>query len=179
MDYLQHHKSQHGGFPAHLEHKVKFLCDQCPAAYTTYVGLYLHKRKNHNTKTKSDKASSSSQIVYTCEDCGKEYSNKKNLVDHQKIKHQNILPYSCDFCDKRFPSGSMMRTHIKNVHSRQKCPHCTVEISNKYWFRRHLVTAHGVKQEGALQCDFCPKLFFSLSCKDKHIQNNHLNETHN
>lgn len=31
MDYLQHHKSQHGGFPAHMEHKVKYLCDQCPA----------------------------------------------------------------------------------------------------------------------------------------------------
>ena len=31
MDYLQHHKSQHCGFPAPLEHKVKYLCDQCPA----------------------------------------------------------------------------------------------------------------------------------------------------
>ena len=114
--------------------------------------------------------------VYACEDCGKEYNNKKNLVDHQKIKHQNILPFSCEHCDKRFPSGSMMRTHIKNVHSRQKCPQCGVEISNKYWFRRHMVTAHGVKQEGALQCDFCHKLFFSEACKDRHIQNNHLAE---
>ena len=57
MDYLQHHKSQHGGFPAHLEHKVKFLCDQCPAAYTTYVGLYLHRRKNHNISTINGKNS--------------------------------------------------------------------------------------------------------------------------
>ena len=57
MDYLQHHKSQHGGFPAHLEHKVKFLCDQCPAAYTTYVGLYLHRRKNHNILTINGKNS--------------------------------------------------------------------------------------------------------------------------
>ena len=54
MDYLQHHKSQHGGFPAHLEHRVKYLCDQCPAAYTTYVGLYLHKRKNHNAQGKTN-----------------------------------------------------------------------------------------------------------------------------
>ena len=114
--------------------------------------------------------------VHTCPDCGKEYNNKKNLVDHQKIKHQNILPFSCEHCEKRFPSGSMMRTHIKNVHSREKCLQCGVEISNKYWFRRHMLTAHGVKQDGAIQCDFCPKLFFSTSCKDKHIQNNHLNE---
>ena len=39
-----------------------------------------------------------------------------------------------------------------------------------------MVTAHGVKQEGALQCDFCHKLFFSEACKDRHIQNNHLAE---
>lgn len=138
------------------------------SAYTTYVGLYLHRRKNHMKIEKETK-----KMTYTCSDCGKEYNNKKNLVDHQKIKHQNILPFSCEHCDKRFPSGSMMRTHIKNVHSREKCPHCGVEISNKYWFRRHLLTAHGVKQDGALQCDFCPKLFFSLSCKEKHILNNH------
>ena len=28
MDYLQHHKTQHGGFPPHLEHRVKYLCEQ-------------------------------------------------------------------------------------------------------------------------------------------------------
>ena len=109
-------------------------------------------------------------------ECGKQYHNKKNLVDHQKIKHQNILPYPCSECDKRFPSGSMMRTHIKNVHTRQKCEQCGIFISNKYWFRRHMVSAHGVKQDGALQCDFCPKLFFSTACKDRHTQTNHLNE---
>ena len=111
-----------------------------------------------------------------CLECGKQYHNKKNLVDHQKIKHQNILPYPCSECDKRFPSGSMMRTHIKNVHTRQKCEQCGIFISNKYWFRRHMVSAHGVKQDGALQCDFCPKLFFSTACKDRHTQTNHLNE---
>jgi uncharacterized C2H2 Zn-finger protein len=82
MDYLQHHKSQHGGFPAHLEHKVKFLCDACPAAYTTYVGLYLHRRKNHSLLGK-DMVPKSPRQVHTCSDCGKEYNNKKNLVDHR------------------------------------------------------------------------------------------------
>jgi len=155
---------------------VKYLCDQCPAAYTTYVGLYLHRRKNHNKVQENEKNSQSAKQIHTCPDCGKEYNNKKNLVDHQKIKHQNILPFSCEHCEKRFPSGSMMRTHIKNVHSRQKCLQCGIEISNKYWFRRHMLTAHGVKQDGAIQCDFCSKLFFSISCKDKHIQNNHMND---
>lgn len=176
MDYLQHHKSQHGGFPSHLEHKVKYLCDQCPAAYTTYVGLYLHRRKNHTNAVKASVNPSSVKAIHTCSDCGKEYNNRKNLVDHQKIKHQHILPFACEHCEKRFPSGSMMRTHIKNVHTRLKCPQCELEISNKYWFRRHMLSAHGVKQEGGLQCDFCAKLFFSVSCKDKHIQNNHMIE---
>jgi len=39
-----------------------------------------------------------------------------------------------------------------------------------------MLTAHGVKQDGAIQCDFCSKLFLSISCKDKHIQNNHMSE---
>ena len=41
----------------------------------------------------------SAKQVHTCPDCGKEYNNKKNLVDHQKIKHQNILPFSCEHCE--------------------------------------------------------------------------------
>ena len=65
MDYVQHHKAQHGGFPAHLEHKVKYLCDVCPAAYTTYVGLYLHRRKNHNTSGK-DKQPKTPRQIHTC-----------------------------------------------------------------------------------------------------------------
>ena len=156
-----------------MEHKVKFLCDVCPAAYTTYVGLYLHRRKNHNP---SKPIKTAQKQIHTCPDCGKEYHNKKNLVDHQKIKHQNILPYPCNQCDKRFPSGSMMRTHVKNVHSREKCEKCGIFISNKYWYRRHMVSAHGIKQEGAVQCDFCHKSFFSIACRDKHVQSNHSNE---
>merc|ERR1719215_1456712 len=105
MDYLQHHKTQHGGFPPHLEHRVKYLCEQCPAAYTTYVGLYLHNRKTHNMPTTkaTKKPTSMTRQIFTCEDCGKEYNNRKNLVDHQKSKHLNILPYNCEHCAKRFP----------------------------------------------------------------------------
>jgi len=69
-----------------------------------------------------------------------------------------------------------MRIRIKNEHLRQKCLQCGIKISNKYWFRRHMLTAHGVKQDGTIQSDFCSKLLISIFCNNKHIQNNHMNE---
>jgi len=37
MDYLQHHKSQHGGFPAHLEHKGCLILDNFRA-----LSFFIH-----------------------------------------------------------------------------------------------------------------------------------------
>ena len=94
------------------------------------------------------------------------------------MKHTNDLPYACKQCDKKFPSGSSMRTHIKNIHERKNCSECGMTVSNTYWLRRHMVYTHGVKEEeyGALKCDFCTKMFFQPASKEKHMEAVHFNE---
>ena len=44
------------------------------------------------------------------------------------MKHTNDLPYACNKCDKKFPSGSSMRTHIKNIHERKNCSECGMTV---------------------------------------------------
>jgi uncharacterized Zn-finger protein len=170
--YITHHKSAHGGVPQDISSKLKHLCDQCPKIFASKLGLSLHKKRTHE-KIEAPKYERRDHI---CAICGKGYKSQANLTEHERSKHQNYLPFECTKCDKKFGTKVRLRMHLKSVHEREECPECGQKITNSYWLVRHLASTHGIHQEGAIHCDYCPRFFFSILSKDKHIQTHHLND---
>jgi len=53
--------------------------------------------------------------TYTCDACPKAFKNSKHLYRHKSSVHSNVI-ISCDDCGKHFSRRDKLNAHIKNVH---------------------------------------------------------------
>ena len=58
-----------------------------------------------------------------CSQCGKSFTDKKNLRMHIKIHHTNEKPHQCSACNKAFADLHMMEKH-EQIYSEVKQYHC-------------------------------------------------------
>jgi len=62
------------------------------------------------------------EIVHTgvkqfkCEDCEKSFGQKGALLNHKAL-HADEKPFKCSFCDKDFTQKGNMKTHMMKVHN--------------------------------------------------------------
>ena len=108
-----------------------------------------------------------------------------NLEDHETIIRQK-RPYSCQFCDKRFPSLSNLERHTR-IHTGEKpfacsfCNKCFADESNKrgHERRHHNEAMNKCDKKGKTQvsrkvlpflCTFCTKKFQSKCNLIRHVR---------
>lgn len=54
----------------------------------------------------------SSQTLFICNVCSKEFSTKLQLIQHTKF-HAGRTTYSCEICNKAFLQNSTLKTHMR------------------------------------------------------------------
>eukprot|EP00088_Acartia_fossae_P061498 TRINITY_DN7392_c0_g1_i16.p1 TRINITY_DN7392_c0_g1~~TRINITY_DN7392_c0_g1_i16.p1 ORF type:complete len:504 (+),score=53.03 TRINITY_DN7392_c0_g1_i16:106-1617(+) len=137
----EHIKEKHGG-------KELFSCEKCD--YTSWNKFYLkdHVKRVHFLQHNS------------CTICGKVV---KNLDKHIDRCHMTEGSHPCDQCGKLFAAKANLLTHIKNIHKQIKdyhCDQCTYSTYTKHNLRLHMKSHTGESTER--ECTLCGKTTNSL-----------------
>ncbi|KAM9632027.1 uncharacterized protein ACIGJ3_017272 isoform 2-T2 [Trichechus inunguis] len=141
-------------------------------------GEAFHTGKNHYKCHECGKAFSQKYLLvqhqrihtgekpYECSECGKSFSNKYNLHKHQ-IVHTGERPYGCSDCGKSFSRNADLLQH-RRVHTGEKpftCKDCGKPFRHNSTLVQHQRIHTGKRP---YECGECGKFFSHNSSFMKH-----------
>lgn len=103
----------------HLLEKL-FACKEEQKDFQDSLGSHQQKATHSKRKTRSTESGETfhiGQMDYKCSECGKAFSRKDTLVQHQRI-HTGERPYECSKCQKAFIRKSHL-VHHQKIHSEE------------------------------------------------------------
>ena len=140
------------------EKRKNYVCDICGKFFSEKGGLKKHRLAYHdqsykcefcNNKLFYSATSLKSHIYivheghrdYTCDTCGKSFSQPQGLKRHKLGVHEGIKNHKCDTCSKSFMDNSKLQEHIRTVHEKRKdyaCELCEKAFSTAAVLRKHI-----------------------------------------
>ena len=130
-----------------------------PPSPSSTTGPVLRGRKSSACRTFNHSRPTllTAKKSYSCNTCGKSFSNSRYLTLHLRT-HTGEKPYSCDTCGKAFSQSGSLTLHLR-THTGEKpytCETCGKAFSRSANLTLHLRTHTGEKP---YSCDTCGKAF--------------------
>lgn len=171
---------------------VDFACKICARVMLSSGAFKRHMRRH------VAHVSEAVQEAFLCDECGKGFSVKRNLLQH-KLTHGEPT-YSCPLCPRKFFVAAALDRHSL-THSNKTfvCGMCGAELCSDKGLKRHMgkwamqltvrasssaairtfrfIFATRIERhqrndgERTFSCDLCPKKFFNQFNFDKHRRN--------
>lgn len=160
MDILNNH--------VRTEHKCsideeRITCEQCNRTFGKMKYLRKHVRELHEMAT-----------PFSCNECGKKFNRKANLLEHELI-HQGKYLATCKTCEKSFRTSSALRLHVR-THTGSKPYKCDICNEKAYAYntdlKRHKRAAHGILGTPH-PCTMCEKVFYEPKLLRNHTAKAH------
>lgn len=142
-----------------ISHKDKLFCKECDKMFKYPDSLVTHNKQIHVaplvTVTVTNTSTTSPQqrkYEYVCPICGRKFSSKLALNDHERSKCGDSPVYKCNVCDKSYHSAGSLKTH-STVHTGE-LPHLC-KFCGKAFRTQGQVKVHERKHNGEkpFQCE--------------------------
>lgn len=82
----------------------KFTCSICSKGFSVKFSLKRHMFTHSHVKP------------FRCPNCDCAYSDKSNLIKHQRKRHSDVRLYTCPLCQAVFSSNSSLLRHRRTSH---------------------------------------------------------------
>ncbi len=109
--------------------------------------------------------------------CNKDTVESIKIHDPQEVNKSRVT-FSCDFCDKCFPTRFMLKDHRDSVHGTRKheCDICGRKYSQKGDMRTHKRKTHPDIYFASQKrnCVFCDKVLDNMTLLQAHIKELHM-----
>ncbi|XP_075114475.1 uncharacterized protein LOC142183329 isoform X1 [Leptodactylus fuscus] len=140
----------------------------CPGDLPSIPSNHL-ERSDERTHLYTENTDHKGGKRFSCPVCGKGFTQKSNLIVHQRI-HTREKPFSCLDCGKCFSHKSNLVQH-RRIHTGQRphaCPECGKNFIKKSDLAKHQRT-HGLLRP--FSCSECGKCFTLKSDMVRHQRN--------
>ena len=115
----------------------------------------------------------SSEKNFACNQCGKSYEIKRNLVSHMRKIHQE-KPYKCELCSESYFMRNDLVQHRNKSHlGEYECKICFKSFGKLGILNNHIAVIHEEKYHQ--KCNICNRSFAYLKSHMK-IVHYHLKE---
>ncbi|EEZ99663.1 zinc finger protein 320 [Tribolium castaneum] len=144
-----------------LKHKSRFLCEFCGKTSPT-LRHFKHHHQHHAIKTPKIAA-------FVCRNCPKSFRTRSNLTEHENYC-LGVLPHKCQSCDKKFPSNTKLKNHVKLKHDKKFiaiCSICNIGFVKLSDYKAHKIS-HSTDKK--FQCAKCDKSYKTLSNLNFHMK---------
>ena len=110
-----------------------------------------------------------------CEQCGKTFSNRSNLINHLRHMHmKSSASFICQACDKYLTTKQNLIEHLRRVHLKQtgeQCEFCPKILSDKSNLATHIKRIH--LKSAKMKCNICSDIMSSQQSVAVHIKKAH------
>ena len=125
---------------------------------------------------KSDNKVDKDKVVFSCNECEKEYTIKASLKVHKRYVHSSERSFKCTACPKAYKSNVELRDH-ERTHTDIydfSCDICAKQFQFRKTLKVHMST-HLTDEEKTHICTMCGYKFGRIQHLKNHMQTHSLN----
>ncbi|XP_072168541.1 uncharacterized protein [Diadema setosum] len=123
---------------------------------------------SHVTGQCAKGAKQARQGSFACEKCGKTFTLKSNLRQHEIYSHTDSRPFACTMCNKAFKLKGHLKDHERSAHTESRpftCQHCKKSFKQKSHLTGHMAIHLGDKPH---RCETCGRQFRQKQHMQRH-----------
>ena len=155
------------------EKEKEHICPVCNSCFLLKKELKDHISKMHEESK-----------PYDCQFCDKSFKKEESWIKHKERVHEGkVKDWQCTICGANFYDKTVLETHIKGVHEKQKlyteklpCSICKKEFNTKQHLNRHISSVHERKKPHL--CSLCGSSFADKGMLANHVASIHDKESH-
>ena len=144
------------------------MCKKCSIQFQDKNTLRDHNIKSHNAVP---------QKSLLCPHCAKLFRDSRDLKVHIRSVHENLHPFECQICGKKYKFKVSLIRHTEVVHEGKKlelnfqCQFCTHATHTPTALKRHIDAVHEKKKP--FVCNTCNTRFAEKGHLKTHIRGVH------